>query len=536
MNIRLIILLTVFLFSCNSSDNDKAKTESLSNQNSYSEYNISIEDSLLLKQFNSNNNFAILLKGKVRNSTMNSWVLKNDGFLGHKSFEIAIQADGSFLQIIPIEGLANLYLMLNQDAVNINAEPNNIIVVNWDEKDFENTFNIGSPNKSTNNNLQFNLLLHEKFRDYENQLHQRIKENRFGTKDKVYHEINELFNSELAEIIDSKAKMDLFFFKIFYKFQGYLFDAKLLTDYKLQLNKVNSEDKALQSYFSSISSNKFLSNQLFYQCPEYREFLYQCISSDKLFDDVRITNSMEMRNSKGELIVIPYTQTKFCDYENDRACSDYLWAEYLKAFSQIGICSIRDWYTTNFLINSFKSQPFNKVETIYNDFLGKCQTPVYRDTLISTYQYYKKMNSGIKAPEFTLRNENGKLISLSDFKGKVIYLDFWGISCAPCLNDIKKHIPMLHKRYENKDVVFINICVDSNETKWKNSLNELKIDGVNLIAEGFTTNKVCKDYNIDAIPHYLIVDKDGRLNSTKAPGPSELLNTGQNDIDKLLIE
>jgi thiol-disulfide isomerase/thioredoxin len=535
MNKLLIIFLTVSLFSCNTADNNKTKIKSFNNQNSYSDFNISHEDSILLIQFNSDIRHAILIKGKIENSTITSWLVKNDGYLGHQNYEIVIQPDGTFRQIVPIEGLTNLYLMLNNDAININVEPNDIIVLNWNEKDFENTFYVGSPDKYTNNNLNFNLQLYKKFRNDEILLHQRINEDGTGSKDKTHHEINDLFNSELAEINIFEANRDLFFHKIYFKFQGYLLDAKLLGDYKLQLNKVNSEDKTLQQYLTSISSNKFLSNQLFYKCPEYREFLYQYIISDKLFDDVRILHSEEMRNSKGELMEIPYTQTNFYDSENDKASSDFLLTAYLKAFSQIGISSIRDWYITYFLINSFKSQSFNKVETIYNEFLGKCQTPVYRDSLISTFQYYKKMNSGIKAPEFTLRNDKGQLVSLSDFKGKVVYLDFWGISCKPCLQDIKTYIPELHEKYKNKDVVFINVCVDSNESKWKVSLNSLKMDGVNLIAEGFTTNKVCIDYKIDAIPRYLIVDREGCLTSTNAPRPSELLSSELNIIDNLLI-
>lgn len=537
MNKLLIIIIAITLCGCNSSVKNKAALDSLNNLNSYFENKVSPEDSVLLKGYNSDSSRAILIKGKVKNSTKDSWLLKNDGFLGHQSIEIEIQSDGLFRQIHLIEGLANLYLMLNNDAININAQPKDIIELYWDENDFNNTIKIKSPTEITHNNLQLNLNLYKGFRSSENTLRQIINQNTY-TKEKTYEEINDLFNSELTEIINYQGTFsrDIFAYKIYFKFLNYLLDAKLIDNYSLELNKITSKDKTLQPLLSTISLTKFLSNDLFYKCPEYRDFLYNYIISNKLFDDVLITNSVESRNSKGEFIEIPYTQTKFCDFENDVSCSSGLWTGYYNALSQIGISSIRDWYITYLLINSFKNLPLNEVEAVYNDFLSRCYTKVYKDTLTSTFNYYKHVNSGIKAPEFTLKNENGKSVSLSEFKGKVVYLDFWGISCAPCLNDIKTDIPALHLRYKSQAAVFINICVDSNEGKWKNSLNELKMEGINLLAEGFTTNQVCKDYNIDAIPHYLVIDKNGYLKAANAPRPAELLSTKMNIIDKLLLE
>lgn len=494
-----------------------------------------MEDSDLLMQNNIKGKHTILLKGAIKKFKGKSWSLLNQGFLGNESIKITVREDGSFHQLVPVEGITNLYLLLNDDAVNINVEPNKIVTLTWDQTDFANSLKIDSPDSLTSKKLNFSLHLYKKFRNAEISLFKSIN-GKSSDKSSFYNQINSLFNEELRELGTAEIAHNVFFFKIYYKFQTLLLDAGMLDAFRLSLDGANSKSKSFESYYSMIASNKMLSNEIFYQCPEYRDFLYKYISREELFDDVTLLNSMEMRNSKGEIMEVPYALTRFFDIQNDKSPLDILWSQYYKALSQISISSIRDWYISNHIINSFKSQPFNEVEPIYADFLKKCQTSVYKDTLISTFKYYRSIGGGFKAPEFKLKNDKGEMASLSQFAGKVVYLDFWGISCAPCLHDIKNYIPDLHNRYKGEDVVFINICIDSKENKWKEALNDLKLDGVNLIAEDLTSSQICKDYRIDAVPHYLLIDRKGNLREINAPRPKDLLSRKSNSIDGLLAE
>ncbi|WP_295713255.1 hypothetical protein [Mucilaginibacter sp.] len=85
----------------------------------------------------------------------------------------------------------------------------------------------------------------------------------------------------------------------------------------------------------------------------------------------------------------------------------------------------------------------------------------------------------------------------------------------------------------DKNIVFVNICVDSSEGGWKAGLAKLNLHGVNLIAEGWMKNPVCQAYNISGIPHYCLIDTEGKIVDINSPRPSEkqILHS---QLDKLL--
>jgi hypothetical protein len=100
--------------------------------------------------------------------------------------------------------------------------------------------------------------------------------------------------------------------------------------------------------------------------------------------------------------------------------------------------------------------------------------------------------------------------------------------------EIKNATEPLHEKYKDKNVVFLNICVDSDKKTWKNSLESLKVSGINLIAEGWTRNPVCQKYNIMGIPHYMTIGTDGKIvnNNSARPSDGNLLTA---ELDKALV-
>lgn len=127
---------------------------------------------------------------------------------------------------------------------------------------------------------------------------------------------------------------------------------------------------------------------------------------------------------------------------------------------------------------------------------------------------------GVKAIDFTYPDKDGKLVSLSDFKGKVVVIDVWATWCGPCRKEIP-HLIELEKAMHGKDVVFIGISTDAkkDKQKWLDFLVQEKLDGIQLLAG--PTNKLSKNYKIEYIPRFMVFDKNGDIVSANAPRPSD---------------
>ena len=140
--------------------------------------------------------------------------------------------------------------------------------------------------------------------------------------------------------------------------------------------------------------------------------------------------------------------------------------------------------------------------------------------LFTTFTYAQDIaQEGKAAPDFTAITHDGKKVSLSDYEGKVVYIDFWASWCGPCKREMP-HAEKVKKHFKGKDVVFLNVSVDRNEGSWRKILNMMDIEGVNAIAKGEDLKEVAYSYQLRSIPAFILVDKKGNLVAMRANRPS----------------
>jgi len=112
------------------------------------------------------------------------------------------------------------------------------------------------------------------------------------------------------------------------------------------------------------------------------------------------------------------------------------------------------------------------------------------------------------APAWKLQDINGKTVQLSDFKGKVVVLDFWATWCPPCRAEIP-HFVELQKQYQSQGVVVVGVSLDQGGPGVVSSF--AKQQNINYpVVMG--NDDVAKAYgNIEAIPTTFVIDPSGNI-------------------------
>lgn len=126
---------------------------------------------------------------------------------------------------------------------------------------------------------------------------------------------------------------------------------------------------------------------------------------------------------------------------------------------------------------------------------------------------------GAKAFPFTFPDANGKMVSLSDFKGKVVLVDVWATWCGPCVKEIPS-LKKIEEEFHGKDVVFLSVSVDDHKDKekWKKYVADEKLGGIQIHAGPGAS--ISRDYKISGIPRFMLFDKTGSIIDVDCIRPS----------------
>ncbi len=153
--------------------------------------------------------------------------------------------------------------------------------------------------------------------------------------------------------------------------------------------------------------------------------------------------------------------------------------------------------------------PVEILREMYNQFPSAQKNTSEGKKMQQYLSLKKSLKIGDAAADFTLPDMNGKMVSLSDYRGKYVLLDFWGSWCAPCR---AKHPQLVkfHMEYSHKDFVMLGIGMDTKEALVK----AIKQDGVtwtNLYTGKGYESQIAEQYGINAVPAMVLIDKQGKI-------------------------
>lgn len=153
----------------------------------------------------------------------------------------------------------------------------------------------------------------------------------------------------------------------------------------------------------------------------------------------------------------------------------------------------------------------------------KATLAVLNDRFTKLREANAAVRRGVPAPDMTMVDLQGKSYKLSDYKGKVVLIDFWFMGCAPCKAEMP-YLAQMAKDMSDKDVVFVSLSLDTGDAlmeSWRKFIATKGNETLNVNLPGGFTSQECKNYLVRGVPRIVIVDKEGKIVDAYAKRPSD---------------
>lgn len=125
--------------------------------------------------------------------------------------------------------------------------------------------------------------------------------------------------------------------------------------------------------------------------------------------------------------------------------------------------------------------------------------------------------SGEEAADFTLTDLEGNKVSLKDFRGKKVYLNFWATWCPPCRQEMPD-LEKIHRKYKDKDLVVLAVNIGENKATVEDYIKSSNLTFTVLLD---TDQRVAAEYRINSIPQSYFIDREGRIAAKQIGSMSE---------------
>jgi thiol-disulfide isomerase/thioredoxin len=418
----------------------------------------------------------VLLSGKVENA------IGNTVTVAHASFKqnLILNNDGTFADTLYV---APGYYSISQGRESTTAylQPGDVLTLNINTAQFDESISYSGIGSEKNNYLANKFLSNEKSIGSFSTFY-------VNDEDVFTQQVNDLYNHNLTAL---KTLSDKAFVTIETKNLDYE-NLELYNRYETyHSHYANKEDFKVSDHFlpKALETLAFDNNTDYDLYESYRNLAMSKIMND-IYDKI------------GD------------DYQSASA-------EQFNVLNTITIPELKnDIIKDNGIFLVSPGNP--NMKNLYDFFMSHITDDELKMHLTEKYNKNKDLVMGQPSPEFNdYENHKGGTVSLSDLRGKYVYIDVWATWCGPCRAEIPS-LKAIEKEYHGKNIQFVSTSIDvaKDHDKWVDMVKNESLGGLQLFADNNWNSKFVKDYAIEGIPRFILIDPNGNIVSADAPRPS----------------
>lgn len=191
----------------------------------------------------------------------------------------------------------------------------------------------------------------------------------------------------------------------------------------------------------------------------------------------------------------------------------------------VSVPEIKNRHAAKQVTGQFRFFSGTSLDDVVERFNALCSDDSLRQQVNAEYaeyiRVYGNLMPGKPAPDFEIQNAEGKKCRLSDLRGKYLFIDIWATWCAPCRDEIP-FMAQLQEHFAGNDrITPVSISVDSNIKNWKDFLKKEQPGWPQYVVDRKTNEFLEKEYRIYGIPHFMLIDPEGRFVSYAFSRPSD---------------